>query len=227
MKNIKRRTKKRISRIIQDRPLAAFFALFASVIQDPSSEDSAKDTQLMHLALENLETFHHSNKMHDYTQKLLLVVSSCCQVATAIIRSRNNDAFPGMTFSDRMDTCEFPVGNDLVDRKDGIDPDIIAPPRPWVGSEQSPLLFSALDLPEEPNDWSPHSADVLDSASSMADRHLHTRAMPSPNGIHLGPVKKDGQLEWQKILGASSTVFPSTDYSNAGQNGKQQPLWSQ
>ena len=181
----------------------------------------------MHLALEVLETFHHCNKMHDYTQKLLLVVSSCCQVATAIIRSRNSDGFPGMTFSDRMDTCDFPISDDSISRKDGVDSDVIAPPS-WVETEQSPLLFSALDLPEDSNSWTPRSTDILDPATSIGDRHLHTRTTPSPNRIHSGPMKMGGQVEWQKILGASSTAaaFPSTDYSNAGRNGKQQPLWS-
>ena len=195
------------------------------------SEDSAKDTQLMHLALEVLETFHHSNKMHHYTQKLLLVVSSCCQVATAIIPTRNGDAFPGMTFSDRMDTCDFPVSDDLLNRKDAVDPDVIAPPS-WAGSEQSPLLFSALDLPGEPHNWNPRSsADVLDpAAGSGGSRHLqHTRTTPSPNGIHVGAMKMGAQLEWQKILGAPGTAaaYPPADYGgNAGRNGKQQPLWS-
>ncbi|KAL8784526.1 MAG: hypothetical protein Q9195_009012 [Heterodermia aff. obscurata] len=128
-----------LRQIVQDRPLVPFFTLFASVIQDPSSEDSVRDTQLMHLALELLETFHHSNKMHDYTQKLLLVASSCCEVATTIIRSH---CFAGMPVSHRMDTCDFP----LINRKN---PDVNAPPS-W---EQSPLLFSSLDLPEEPSHW--------------------------------------------------------------------------
>ena len=182
----------------------------------------------MHLGLEVLEAFHHSNKMHDYTQKLLLVASSCCQVATAIIRSRNNDAFPAMPFPDHMDTCDFPVSNDIMSQKDGVDSDANAPPS-WVGSEQSPLLFSALDLPEESNTWNSRSADILDPATTIGDRHVHTRTETSPNGLLMGPMKMGGQLEWQKILGGSSAAaaYPSRHNSNVGRPiGKQQLLWT-
>lgn len=71
-----------IRQITRDQFFVPFFVLFAELIQDPSSDQSAKDLRLMLRASDILRQVQRSESRSYIPQ--LLTVASCCQAASAI-----------------------------------------------------------------------------------------------------------------------------------------------
>lgn len=67
-------------------PLLPFFVLFANVIQDPGSADAEQDLHLMLLVTDVLQHVEAAAVDRAYVPQFLLVASSCCEAAGALIR---------------------------------------------------------------------------------------------------------------------------------------------
>lgn len=67
-------------------PLLPFFVLFANVIQDPGSSDAEQDLHLMLLVTDVLQHVEAAAVDRAYVPQFLLVASSCCEAAGALIR---------------------------------------------------------------------------------------------------------------------------------------------
>ncbi len=85
--------------ILRDHPLFPFFVLFANVIQDPASEDSAQDLHLMLLVTDVLQHIEQSAEDRSYIPQFLLVASSCCEAAGALIRKPSMLSSPNSSHS--------------------------------------------------------------------------------------------------------------------------------
>lgn len=67
-------------------PLLPFFVLFANVIQDPGSADAEQDLHLMLLVTDVLQHVEAAAVDRAYVPQFLLVASSCCEAAGALVR---------------------------------------------------------------------------------------------------------------------------------------------
>lgn len=70
-------------------PLLPFFMLFANVIQDPGSSDAEQDLHLMLLVTDVLQHVEAAAVDRAFVPQFLLVASSCCEAAGALIRRCN------------------------------------------------------------------------------------------------------------------------------------------
>lgn len=139
--------------IIRDHPLVPFFVLFANVIHDSPSEDSAQDLHLMLLATDVLQHLEHFVEDRSYIPQLLLVASSCCEAAGAIIRKSSILSSPHSTQSFSVNgTAPSSANNGGING--GIDPWAVDS-RLWTSIVPgSPSLTAMVDPSEVPDNWS-------------------------------------------------------------------------
>ena len=181
-------------RTFRDQPLVPFFVLFADVIQDPQSEESAHDLRLMFLATDVLRHIQRSDWPHSYTAQLLLVTSSCCQAATTIIRKATTHT-TSSTHS-RIGTLASSANSDSASGKG--DTDAFARTL-WTGLVESPILASAPDLSTVSESWNLDFTNPVDPAVKAMDQELSSAdpglgMNPYQFAAKFGPVD-DGEVE--------------------------------
>ncbi len=178
-------------RTFRDQPLVPFFVLFADVIQDPQSEESAHDLRLMFLATDVLRHIQRSDWPHSYTAQLLLVTSSCCQAATTIIRKATTHT-TSSTHS-RIGTLASSANSDSASGKG--DTDAFARTL-WTGLVESPILASAPDLSTVSESWNLDFTNPVDPAVKAMDQELSS-ADPGLGMGHLEQLQANVCTAWQ------------------------------
>ncbi|KAI9880707.1 MAG: hypothetical protein M1830_001340 [Pleopsidium flavum] len=186
----------------RDHPLVPFFVLFANLIQDPQSEDSAQELRLMFIATDVLRRIQRSDWPYSYTAQLLLITSSCCQAATTIVRKAN----PHTTSSihSRIGTLTSSANSDSASGKD--DTDAFARTM-WTGLVESPSLASAPDLSTVSESWNLDFTNSIDPAVRAMDQELSS-ADPGLGMGHIELLQPNMCTAWQTDWAHSTAAAP-------------------
>ena len=184
--------------IIRDHPLVPFFVLFANVIQDSPSEESAQDLHLMLLATEVLQHIEYSAEYRSYIPQFLLVASSCCEAAGAILRKSS-------VLSSPQSSEGFGIGNAVHSSNgNGV---INGSMDPWaVGNRmwtsivpQSPNLTAMVDTTEIPENWNFDFSHMNDITAGGAG----TRPAGSGHAAEYSVHGSDRMMFWGRASGAT------------------------
>lgn len=183
--------------IIRDHPLVPFFVLFANVIQDSPSEDSAQDLHLMLLATDVLQHMEHSPEGRSYIPQLLLVASSCCEAAGAIIRKSSILSSPHSTQSFGINgAAPSSTNNGVING--GVDPWAVDS-RLWTSVVPgSPTLTAMVDPPEVPENWNFGYSHMCDPNGGGA-----TRAAGPGHAGEYGVHGSERTVFWGRAPGAT------------------------
>lgn len=184
--------------IIRDNPLVPFFVLFANVIQDSPSEESAQDLHLMLLATDVLQQIEYSAEHRSYIPQFLLVASSCCEAASAILRKSSVLSSPHSSEGFGMGGA-VPSTNGTGVMSGNMDPWAVDN-RMWTSMVPgSPNLTAMVDRSEIPENWNFDFSHMNDITAGGAG----TRAAGSGHAAEYGVHGSDRMMFWGRAPGAT------------------------
>ncbi|MCJ1357253.1 MAG: hypothetical protein MMC33_007249 [Icmadophila ericetorum] len=179
---------------VQNHPLIPFLILFANVVDDPESKESARDFQLMNDTSDVLKQIQRFDQPRSHAAKLYSVVSLCCQVAAAVIRcaSSPNISSPtdnGVIFS--ADLVRSPSQSQSSSFKN--ESKMSTGPL-WMSLGQSPVLSPMMDQPPLSQNWGFDFNNIIDPNISIRDQDT---SLANP-GLSASQMEQIACAGWQK-----------------------------
>ena len=173
--------------IIRDHPLIPFFILFANVIRDSPLEDSAQDLHLMLLATDVLQHMELFAKDRSHIPQLLLVASSCCEAAGAIIRKASIiDSSPSTQGFNNSGAASSSAHSSIVNSS--VDPWAIDT-RMWTSIvPRSPTLIGIAHPSEGPQSWNynfSHMSEPIGDESARTVGSSNTTGYDVHGGVRM------------------------------------------